>query len=216
MESKSLKVNEIFSSILGEGTYAGVPCAFVRLTGCNLKCSYCDTKYAYENGIEMSVDQVIRAVAKYNLAPVLITGGEPLLQEGVYDLMNKLLDADHLVLLETNGSVGIEKVPGDVITIMDLKCPGSGECHRNIFTNIEYLSEPDNVKFVIRDRIDYEWAVNVIDEYGLEAILFILMSPVFGVMDPKELSAWMLEDKLLARVSLQIHKIIWGPEERGR
>jgi len=216
MESKSLKVNEIFSSILGEGTYAGVPCAFVRLTGCNLKCSYCDTKYAYENGIEMSVDQVVRAVAKYNLAPVLITGGEPLLQEGVYDLMNKLLDADHLVLLETNGSVGIEKVPGDVITIMDLKCPGSGECHRNIFTNIEYLSEPDNVKFVIRDRIDYEWAVNVIDEYGLEAILSILMSPVFGVMDPKELSAWMMEDKLLARVSLQIHKIIWGPEERGR
>ncbi len=216
MESKPLKVNEIFSSILGEGTYAGVPCAFVRLTGCNLRCSYCDTKQAYDNGIEMSVDQVMRAVAKYNLAPVLITGGEPLLQEGVYELMNKLLDADHLVLLETNGSVSIEKVPGDVIAILDLKCPGSGECHRNIFTNIEYLSEPDNVKFVIRDRIDYEWAVNVIDEYGLEAVLFILMSPVYEVMDPKELSAWMMEDKLLARISLQIHKIIWGPEERGR
>ncbi|MFA6450343.1 MAG: radical SAM protein [bacterium] len=216
MSNLSLKVNEIFSSILGEGTYAGVPCAFVRLTGCNLRCAYCDTQFAYENGIEMSVDQVVRSVAKYNLAPVLVTGGEPLLQDGVYELLNKLLDADHIVLLETNGAVSVDKVPGDVITIMDLKCPSSGECHRNIFSNLDYLSDPDNVKFVIRDRTDYEWAVNVIDEYGLETLLFILMSPVYGAIDPKQLSEWMLEDKLLARISLQIHKIIWGPEERGR
>jgi 7-carboxy-7-deazaguanine synthase len=120
------------------------------------------------------------------------------------------------VLLETNGAVSVDKVPGDVITIMDLKCPSSGECHRNIFSNLDYLSDPDNVKFVIRDRTDYEWAVNVIDEYGLETLLFILMSPVYGAIDPKQLSEWMLEDKLLARISLQIHKIIWGPEERGR
>jgi 7-carboxy-7-deazaguanine synthase len=216
MDNDSLKVNEIFSSILGEGTYAGVPCAFVRLTGCNLRCKYCDTQFAYENGIEMSVEQVARSVTKYNLAPVLITGGEPLLQEGVYELINKLLDADHLVLLETNGAVSVEKVPGDVITILDLKCPGSGECHRNLFSNIDYLSDPDNVKFVIRDRTDYEWALNVIDEYGLETLMFILMSPVYGEMDPKQLSEWMMEDKLLARISLQIHKLIWGPEERGR
>lgn len=216
MENNVLKVNEIFSSILGESTYAGMPCAFVRLAGCNLRCSYCDTKFAYDNGIEMTVDQVARSVKKFNLAPVLITGGEPLVQDAVYDLINKLLDMNHLILIETNGSVGVEKISGDVITIMDLKCPGSGEAHRNIFGNIDYLSEPDNVKFVIRDRTDYEWALNVIDEYDLESYLSVLMSPVYGEMDPKQLSEWMLEDKLLARLSLQIHKILWGPEERGR
>jgi 7-carboxy-7-deazaguanine synthase len=216
MDNNLLKVNEIYSSILGESTCAGMPCAFVRLTGCNLRCAYCDTKFAYENGIEMTSEQVSRAVKKYNLAPVLITGGEPLLQEGVYDLMDKLLNTNHLVLLETNGAVGVEKVSGDVITIMDLKCPGSGECHRNLFSNLDYLSEPDNVKFVIGDRTDYEWAVNVIDEYGLESFISVLMSPAHGELDPKVLSEWMLEDKLLARLSLQIHKILWGPEERGR
>jgi 7-carboxy-7-deazaguanine synthase len=216
MENGRLLVNEIFASILGESTYAGLPCAFVRLAGCNLRCSYCDTSYAYENGIEMSVEQAMRSVTKFNLAPVLITGGEPLLQEPVYDLMNRLLDAGHIVLVETNGSLPIDKIPGDASAIVDLKCPGSGECHRNVFRNLDFLSEPDNVKFVLRDRTDYEWAVNVIDEYRLDTFSDVLMSPVTGELDPRELSNWMLEDKIVARLSLQIHKILWGADVQGK
>ena len=156
METNSLKINEIFASIFGEGTYSGIPGVIVRLTGCNLRCSYCDTTHAYENGIEMTVDQVMRMIGKYNLSPVLITGGEPLLQEPVYELMNRLIDEKYGVLVETNGSILIDRIPGEVVTVLDLKCPGSGECHRNVFTNLDYISEPDNVKFVIRDRTDYE------------------------------------------------------------
>lgn len=216
MENNVLKVNEIFSSILGESTYAGVPCAFVRLSGCNLRCTYCDTAYAYENGIEMSVDQVFRALTKFNLTPVLVTGGEPLLQQPVYELVNRLLDAGHIVLVESNGSVKIDTVPGDAIVIMDLKCPGSGECHRNLFNNLDFLSEPDNVKFVLRNRTDYEWAVNVIDEYEIDNFCSVLMSPVHGELDAKQLTEWMLEDRILARLSLQMHKLIWGPGVQGK
>jgi len=216
MENGVLKVNEIYKAMLGESAFAGLPCAIVRLTGCNLRCAWCDTVYAYENGIEMSVEQALRAVRKLNLAPVLITGGEPLLQEPVYDLMNRLLDAGHSVLLETNGSISIERVPGDAIVVLDLKCPGSGESHRNVYRNLDFISEPDNVKFVLRNRADYEWAVSVFDEYELDSFCDVLFSPVYGELDPRELADWMLADKIVARLSLQIHKILWGPDARGK
>lgn len=211
-----MKINEIYTSILGESTWAGVPCVIVRLCGCNMRCTYCDTTYAYEKGIEMSVGQVFRTINKYNLIPVLITGGEPLIQEESFDLINNLIDSGHIVLVETNGSISIENIPGDVITIMDIKCPASGESDRNLYSNIEYLSDPDNVKFVLSDRSDYEWAVNIIKDYDLESICFVLFSPVHGKLDPADLSQWIIDDKLLARVSLQLHKIIWGENSRMR
>jgi len=181
-----------------------------------MRCTYCDTTYAYEKGIEMSVGQVFRTINKYNLIPVLITGGEPLIQEESFDLINNLIDSGHIVLVETNGSISIENIPGDVITIMDIKCPASGESDRNLYSNIEYLSDPDNVKFVLSDRSDYEWAVNIIKDYDLESICFVLFSPVHGKLDPADLSQWIIDDKLLARVSLQLHKIIWGENSRMR
>ena len=212
----TLRINEIYCSILGESTFAGIPCALVRLTGCNLRCTYCDTKYAYENGIEMSVEQIIRSVMKFDVAPVLITGGEPLLQDGVMELINRLLDAGHLVLLETNGSLDIKEIPGDVITIMDVKCPGSGEDKRVHYDNLDYVSEADNVKFVISDYEDYLWSRNLIDDYDLTMQCPVLMTPVIGKVDPADLSKWMIADKLFARLSLQIHKVIWGNDVQGR
>jgi len=211
-----LKVNEIFCSILGEGTFAGTPTAFVRLAGCNLRCTYCDTTYAYENGIEMNIEQIVRSVKKFDVLPVLITGGEPLLQDEVYDLMDRLFYHGNIVLIETNGSLGVSEIPGDTVTIMDIKCPGSGESDSTLFENIDFLSDQDNAKFVLSDRRDYLWARDVIDEYDLTNLCFVLMSPVHGKLDPKELAAWMIEDKLYARISLQIHKVIWGDDTRGR
>ncbi len=193
-----------------------MPCTIIRLTGCNLRCTYCDTDYAYDNGIEMSVEQIVRSTRKYEVAPVLITGGEPLLQEDVFDLINRLMDLGHIVLVETSGSVDISKVPGDVVTVMDLKCPGSGEHEKMIFGNLDFISEQDNVKFVMMDYDDYRWAVDVIDEYELDMICSVLMSPVMGVLDPRELSKWMLEDRLMARLHIQLHKIIWGSDVQGR
>lgn len=211
-----IKVNEIFCSILGEGTMAGMPCAFVRLTGCNLRCSYCDTQYAYDNGIEMSIEQIVRAVRKFEVIPVLITGGEPLLQLEVYELMERLFDFGNIVMIETNGTISLETAPEDAIIIMDVKCPGSGVADRNMLDNLELLAEPDNVKFVLSDRDDYLWAKNIINEYELFMHTAVLMSPVSGKLDPKELSEWMIQDKLFARLSLQIHKVIWGEDVCGR
>lgn len=211
-----IKVNEIFCSIIGEGTMAGMPCAFVRFTGCNLRCSYCDTRYAYDNGIEMSVEQIVRAVRKFEVIPVLITGGEPLLQEEVYELVERLFDFGHVVMIETNGSVSLANVPEDAIIIMDVKCPGSGASERNMLDNLELLVEPDNVKFVLSDKDDYLWARAIIAEYELFMHCAVLMSPVSGQLDPKLLSEWMIQDKLFARLSLQIHKVIWGEDVCGR
>ena len=211
-----LTVNEIFYSIQGESTRAGRPCVFVRLTACDLRCTWCDTPYAFDEGKKRSVDDVVDAVEAYGCQLVEITGGEPLLQEDVYELMEKLVNRGRTVLLETGGHRPVDRVPGAVIKIMDIKCPGSGEAARNDWSNIEQLTRQDEVKFVIADRADYEFARQVIGTHGLAARAgAILMSPVHGGLEPKLLSEWVLADHLPVRLQLQLHKYIWSPATRG-
>jgi 7-carboxy-7-deazaguanine synthase len=211
-----LTVNEIFYSIQGESTRAGMPCVFVRLTACDLRCSWCDTPYAFHEGRKMSVDEVTAAVAKYHCSLVEITGGEPLLQEDVYALMDQLLATGHRVMLETGGHRPIDRVPPAVVKVVDVKCPGSGESDKNDWRNLDRLASHDEVKFVVQDRADYEYARDAIARYDLSRrAAAILISPVHGVIDPKTLSEWMLADHLPARLQLQLHKFIWAPDTRG-
>jgi 7-carboxy-7-deazaguanine synthase len=211
-----LTVNEIFYSIQGESTRAGEPCVFVRLTACDLRCSWCDTPYAFHEGRRMSIDEVLAAVGRHSCPLVEITGGEPLLQEDVYPLMERLLESGRTVMLETGGHRPIARVPQAVLKIVDVKCPGSREAHRNDWSNLERLAPHDQVKFVIKDRADYEYARDVIGRHELSrGAAAILLSPVHGVLDPKTLSEWMLEDSLPARLQLQLHKYIWSPTTRG-
>jgi 7-carboxy-7-deazaguanine synthase len=211
-----LTINEIFYSIQGESTYAGKPCVFVRLTGCDLRCSWCDTTYSFHEGHRMSVDDVLTEVERYGSPLVEVTGGEPLLQPDVYPLMDGLLERGRTVLLETGGQVDVSRVPGAVVKVMDVKCPGSGESARNEWTNMERLGSQDQVKFVIKDRPDYEFSRDIVARHALDRrCAAVLFSPVHGVLDPKELSAWILEDRLLVRLQLQIHKHIWGADVRG-
>src|SRR5678815_1146755 len=209
-------INEIFYSVQGESTYAGRPCVFVRLTACDLRCSWCDTPYAFYEGSKRSLDDVIGEVDRYGCSLVEVTGGEPLLQEEVYPLMQRLLDSGKTVLLETGGHRSTERVPADVVTILDVKCPGSGEVAKNDWTNLKRLRPKDEVKFVVKDRADYEFARDVIARHALVGrASAIHLSPVHGVLDPKTLSEWVLADKLLVRVQLQLHKYIWSPDTRG-
>ncbi len=210
-----LKVNEIFFSIQGESVYAGLPCVFVRLTGCNLRCRYCDTQYAYEEGAEMSVADVIERVQAYRCRLVELTGGEPLLQPEVYDVMENLQSRGYHLLLETNGSVDVSRVDPRVIKIMDLKCPGSGESDKNLFSNFDHLTERDQIKFVVGSREDYLWAREVITDNRLAMRCCLLMGPVYGHVAPRELAEWILKDGLQARLQLQLHKYIWEPDARG-
>ena len=206
-----LTVNEIFYSIQGESTRAGEPCVFVRLTACDLRCSWCDTPYAFYEGRKMAVDDVVAAVQQYGCPLVEITGGEPLLQEDVYPLMARLVAHGRTVMLETGGHRPIARVPPEVVKIVDVKCPGSGEAARNDWNNLDRLAAHDEVKFVIRDRRDYVVARHDLSRRAA-AVLF---SPVHGVLDPKTLSEWMLADGVPARLQLQLHKYIWSPETRG-
>jgi 7-carboxy-7-deazaguanine synthase len=211
-----LTVNEIFYSIQGESTRAGEPCVFVRLTACDLRCSWCDTPYAFYEGRKMSIADVVAAVDRHGCRLVEITGGEPLLQEDVYPLMDRLLEDGRTVMLETGGHRPITRVPHDVVKIVDVKCPGSGEADRNDWGNLERLARHDEVKFVINDRADYEYARAVITRYDLpRRTAAILLSPVHGALDPKTLSEWMLADRVPARLQLQLHKYIWTPDTRG-
>ena len=211
-----LTINEIFHSIQGESTHAGRPCVFVRLTACDLRCSWCDTPYAFHEGRKMSVDDVVRQVEGYGCGTVEVTGGEPLLQPDVYPLMERLLATGHNVLLETGGHRSIQNVPPGVIRIVDVKCPGSGEADKNHWPNLDLLTRSDEVKFVIRDRADYEYAKDVVARHGLaERTAAVLFSPVHGVLDPKQLAEWMLADRLPVRLQLQAHKYIWGADVRG-
>jgi 7-carboxy-7-deazaguanine synthase len=211
-----LTVNEIFHSIQGESTHAGRPCVFVRLTACDLRCSWCDTPYAFHEGRKMSVDEVLAAVDRHLCPLVEITGGEPLLQEDVYPLMERLLEQGRTVMLETGGHRPIARVPAAVVKIVDVKCPGSGEADRNHWRNLDALAPHDEVKFVIKDRADYEFARDVIARHDLAARAgAVLLSPVHGVMDAQALSEWMLADGLPARLQLQLHKFIWHPGTRG-
>jgi 7-carboxy-7-deazaguanine synthase len=211
-----LTVNEIFHSIQGESTYAGRPCVFVRLTACDLRCSWCDTPYAFTEGRKMSLDDIVSRVKAFDCPLVEITGGEPLLQQNVYPLMQRLLEEGMIVMLETGGHVSIAKVPPAVIRIMDVKCPGSGESDRNEWSNLARLTPHDEVKFVIKDRGDYDFARDVTGRHSLEGrVRAILFSPVHGVLDAQLLASWILADRLDVRLQLQVHKYIWTPETRG-
>ena len=210
-----LTVNEIFHSIQGESTRAGDPCVFVRLTACDLRCAWCDTEYAFYEGRKMSIDDVIRTVDGYGCPLVEITGGEPLLQDDVFELMGRLLAGGHTVMLETGGHRPIDRVPADVIKIVDVKCPGSGESAKNDWHNLECLAAHDEVKFVIADRADYEFARDVVCRRLTARAGAVLFSPVHGRLNPKTLSEWVLADRLPVRIQLQLHKFIWSPTTRG-
>jgi 7-carboxy-7-deazaguanine synthase len=211
-----LTINEIFHSIQGESTYAGRPCVFVRLTPSDLRCSWCDTPYAFHEGRKMSVDEVVADVEARGCPVVEVTGGEPLLQPDVYPLMQRLLDSGKTVLLETGGHRSIADVPRGVIRIVDVKCPGSGESDKNDWSNLARLTPADEVKFVIADRADYEFARGVVQREQLEGkVAAVLFSPVHGQLDPKQLAEWVIADRLGVRVQLQVHKYIWSPDTRG-
>lgn len=211
-----LTINEIFHSIQGESTFMGAPCVFVRLTACDLRCRWCDTPYAFHEGRKMTLDEVIARVEDYGCPTVEITGGEPLLQADVYPLMDRLLASGKTVLMETGGHRSIAKVPDGVIRVMDIKCPGSGESAKNDWGNLSLLTTRDQVKFVIADRADYEWARDVVTREQLaERCGAVLFSPVHGELPLRSLAEWVLADKLPVRVQVQLHKYIWDPQTRG-
>jgi 7-carboxy-7-deazaguanine synthase len=211
-----LKVNEIYLSIQGESTWAGLPCVFVRLTGCDSRCSYCDTEYAFYEGAKKPLDEVLSEVLAFECPLVEITGGEPLLQKNVLPLMVALCDADRTVLIETSGAHDISRIDPRVHRIMDLKTPSSGELAGNLYSNIAFLRQGDEVKFVIGSREDYEWSREQIECHQLaQRVHAVLLSPVFGRIEPRQIVEWMLEDRLPARFQLQIHKFIWEPHARG-
>ena len=215
-KDKTIVVNEIYHSIQGESTWAGLPCVFVRLTFCDLRCTYCDTEYAFYEGKKESLGNVFEAVMKFPCPLVEITGGEPLLQKNVLPLMTMLADAGRTVLLETSGAHDISGVDPRVHRIVDLKTPGSGEVERNLWSNMEHLTKLDEVKCVIGSREDYEWSREKIQTFGLigrcHAVLF---SPIFGRIDPRQIVEWILADNLDVRFQLQMHKFIWTPTQRG-
>jgi 7-carboxy-7-deazaguanine synthase len=212
----TLTINEIYRSIQGESTWAGLPCVFVRLTFCDLRCSYCDTAYAFYEGAKMTLPDIIERVQAFDCQLVELTGGEPLIQRNVLPLMNQLCDCGKTVLLETSGAHDISKVDPRVHRIMDLKTPGSSESERNRYENIPYLTRRDEVKFVIGSREDYLWSKEKIAEFDLtNRCGTVLLSPIFGRIDPRTIVEWMLEDNLRVRFQLQMHKFIWSPDTKG-
>jgi len=211
----SLKINEIYRSIQGESTFTGLPCVFVRLTYCNLRCTYCDTEYAFYEGHDYTVAQAFEEIRRYGCSLVEITGGEPLLQKEVYPLMDGLLSSGLTVLLETGGSIDIGNVDSRVIKIMDLKCPSSGECGRNLYANLDKLQPHDEIKFVVGTREDYLWMRQILEQHRLPERFSVLLSTVFGQLEPRQLVEWLLEDNLKVRFQLQAHKYIWDPNTKG-
>jgi 7-carboxy-7-deazaguanine synthase len=210
----SLRITEIFFSLQGESRTVGMPTVFVRLTGCPLRCGYCDTTYAFQGGEWMTMEEILKTVSRYHAHYVTVTGGEPLAQKGCQSLLQQLCDAGYEVSLETSGALDISQVDRRVIKVMDLKTPGSGEEEKNRWENIDCLAQQDQVKFVICDRDDYDWAKMIIGKYQLTRQCEVLFSPVFGQQDPKELAEWILKDNLPVRFQLQLHKLLWG-EEKG-
>lgn len=211
-----MRITEIYKSIQGESSYVGLPCVFVRTTGCDLRCTWCDSEFTFTGGTQMTIDQIIGEVETHQCDLVELTGGEPMLQPEIYELAERLAEAGQTVLIETGGHRDISRLDSRVIRIMDLKCPASGECERNLWSNLDHLRAIDEVKFVIADRADYEWTVATIREHRLEDRVKILISTAFGMLEPEQVVVWMLEDKLRVRFQLQLHKYIWPPDERGR
>jgi 7-carboxy-7-deazaguanine synthase len=211
-----IRIHEIYESIQGESTFAGLPCAFVRLSRCNLRCRWCDTPQAFEGGTQLPRADVLEKALSFATQLVELTGGEPLLQPGAIPLLRELCDAGRTVLLETSGERDISGVDPRVHRIMDLKAPGSDESHGNRWENIEHLTERDEVKIVLADRADYDWAKGVIEEHRLaDRVNAVLLSCVWGELDPKDLVRWVLEDRPPVRVQIQMHKVIWGAETQG-
>lgn len=216
-----LRVTEIFHSIQGESTWAGLPCTFVRLTGCPLRCVWCDTEYAFGGGENLSLDEVLGRVRELGTPLVEITGGEPLIHPNAFRLTHKLLEAGYTVLVETSGAVDVSPLDSRAHKIMDLKCPGSGEESRNLWSNLDHLTSRDEVKFVLKDRTDFEWARQVVRDRGLDRrvecgeMKAVLFSPVWNALDLRSLAQWIMEEALPVRLQIQLHKLIWDPDTRG-
>jgi 7-carboxy-7-deazaguanine synthase len=215
-QADSVVVKEVYLSLQGESSHQGLLCAFVRLTGCHLRCSYCDSAFAFYGGVRRKVADVVAEVKALGAPRVEVTGGEPLLQPGVYPLMQALLDAGLIVLLETSGAIDVRLVPPAVHKIVDLKTPSSGECDRNDLRVLDSMTARDELKFVIGDRADYDWSVRMMRDHRLDARPFaLLFSPVFGKLDPRTLAEWVVADRLPVRFQLQQHKYVWPPDARG-
>jgi len=212
---RKIKVNEIYYSIQGESSLSGLPCIFIRLTYCNLRCSYCDSEYAFYEGSDMTINQILSEIKKYHSNLVEVTGGEPLLQSGCIDLLNKLIAEEYEVMIETGGSLPVNLVHKNVKKIIDFKCPSSNMEHKNLWKILDYVSKNDEIKFVIGDKTDFEWAKNKIKKYNLEDQCNILFSCVFGKLNYEILVEWLLESNIKARFQLQTHKHIWKKETRG-
>ena len=215
MERTGLKITEIFHSIQGESTFSGLPTVFIRLTGCPLRCTWCDTEYSFSGGKWFEIEEILQEVRKYKTPYVCVTGGEPLSQKRCLNLLDLLVEHGFTVSLETSGALPVSEVNDKVVIVMDLKAPGSGELQSNNFENINYLDSKDQMKFVIKDRTDYHWALEIIERYNLTDMCEILFSPVAGEIDPANLAQWMLDDNVLARLQLQMHKILWN-DSQGR
>jgi len=210
-----LRIIEVYASVQGESTWAGLPCVFVRLAGCNLRCTWCDSEFTFTGGDHQSIESVVQQVEDMGIELVEVTGGEPLAQRQATPLIQALLDRGHTVLVETSGSIDIGAVPEGAHVIMDLKPPGSGEVESNDMDNIDRLRSGDEVKFVLASREDYEWSRDVVTKYGLDERVPVLFSTAFGLLDPAKVSDWLCEDKLAVRLQLQMHKYIWPPAARG-
>lgn len=221
IDQEYLRVTEIFHSIQGESTWAGLPCTFVRLTGCPLRCVWCDTEYSFHGGEKLSIQGIVQQVHDIGCPLVEITGGEPLIHSNAFRLATELLDRGYTVLVETSGAISVEPLDPRAHKIMDLKCPGSGEESKNLWSNLNHLTHRDEVKFVLKDRTDYDWACRVIRERGLHhrvgdgTLTALLFSPVWGELELPELAQWMLKEGLPVRIQLQLHKLIWDPNARG-
>ena len=211
----SLKVNEIYYSVQGESTHVGRPCIFIRLTYCNLRCTYCDTEYAFYEGKDIEIPEIMAEIKQWNCNLVEVTGGEPLFQDECIDLLNELTNQNYEVLLETGGSLSISDVPIEIVRIVDFKCPSSGMEKKNLWSIVNDLQPHDEVKFVIGDREDFDWAKEMLNKYSLNEKCSILFSPTFGKIDPSLIVEWILEGDIPVRMQLQMHKLIWESEKKG-
>ncbi|KAA3616556.1 MAG: radical SAM protein [Calditrichaeota bacterium] len=214
-DKKTLRITEIFFSIQGESTRAGLPCIFIRTTGCDLRCRWCDTAYAFSGGTKMTVELIMAEIRQWPCKLVELTGGEPVLQKYLPDLISALFAENYQVMIETGGHLDLSSIDERVKIIVDVKCPGSGESEKMCFSNLENILPDDEVKFVIQDRDDYDYAAKIIKKYKLESRTTVLLSPVFGGIEYKKVVNWLLKDGIQARIQLQLHKYIWDPQQKG-